>query len=154
MTEASERGRQRGKREGGGEQGKKEVGNDFLLRRRLQMEREREEERPWNLLFAVASSVRQSVRPSVNEGSEKSLRFGERDWSRTTFTAEAEGSAKKGEWAAARGTATALAGHTGRGRTTHETVEQQHVPRPGASAVHFTRAPGAGSETVDDGGKV
>ena len=101
MTEASERGRQRGKREGGGEQGKKEVGNDFLLRRRLQMEREREEERPWNLLFAVASSVRQSVRPSVNEGSEKSLRFGERDWSRTTFTAEAEGSAKKGKWAAA-----------------------------------------------------
>ena len=53
----------------------------------------------------------------------------------------------------ARHTATALAGHTGRGRTTHET-EQQHVPRPGASAVHFTRAPGAGSETVDDGGKV
>ena len=107
MTEASGRGGEAEREEGRRRRARKERSGQRLSHSTAiadgerESRLEREEERPWNLLFAVASSVRQSVRPSVNEGSEKSLRFGERDWSRTTFTAEAEGSAKKGKWAAA-----------------------------------------------------
>ena len=139
FDDGSERAREAEREEGRRRRARKERSGQRLSPSTAIADGEREGGRKTLESSFCGRQLSPAVRPSVNEGSEKSLRFGERDWSRTAFTAEPEGSAKKGKWAAARaaqrlhwqGTRAEGERHTRRSSNTCQDREQARSTSPG-----------------------